>query len=219
MKLPRVAILCMALLLVSGSVSLAKGFGHRGGFGPGGLLMIPEVQRELKLEQSQLDRLRQLGEEMRVKAQETFRGVQNLPREERDRRFFAFHSEWNRAIDEILDDRQEERLKQLHLQREGVRALYRKDVADKLRLSSDQRQRIGTILEGEREEMRKAFEGFNGTMTPDQREEIGRRFREVKEQTDARLTAVLTDSQKRHWQSMQGAPFRFPEFRRGRRRN
>lgn len=217
MKLLRVAVLCAALILIFQNAGTAQRGHRRGGpGGPGFLLVHPEVQRELKLSDTQVEQLKTLGQEMSSKAQETFRGVQNLPREERFRRFRAFNQEWEKRIGEILNERQSDRLAQLHLQLQGQRALSRRDVADKLRLSTDQRQKVDAALDAEREAMKEAFRGFSGgTMTQGERDRIDQIFREVRAQTDARLNAVLTDSQRRQWQSMLGAPFKFPDFRRG----
>ena len=216
MKLLRLAALLGAFLIFITQDAEAqrprRGFG-----GPGFLLTTPEVQRELRLSEAQIDQLKQLGQEMGAKAQESFRAVQNLSREERFRRFRAFDAEWHRRIGDILNKGQNERLAQLNLQLQGQRALGRKEVADELRLSAEQRQRIDDILDGERDAFRQAFESFKGgTMTPDQREEIDRKFREVRAQTDARLNGALTEGQRRQWQSMLGAPFKFPDFRRHR---
>ena len=216
MKLLRAVALIAALIAITGTPAAAQKRGGHPRGGPAGLLMIPEVQRELKLESGELDRLESLHRDMGAKAQETFSGLQNLPREERDRRFQAFGAEYQRRIDAILDDRQRKRLKQLDYQRGGARSLGRKDVAEALDLSADQRQRIQSTFEGEHEAMKAAAESIRTgtTMTPDQREEFGRKFREIRAQTDARVLAVLTERQERQWQSMQGAPFKFPEFRR-----
>lgn len=206
-----------ALLLASGPAR-AQGFGGRrgghGGFGPGGLVMMPEVQRELHLDQSQIDQLRQLGVDMREKAMDTFRGIQDLPREERDKRFQSFDAEYRKRINEILDRRQSERLNQLNLQRDGLRGLRRKEVADELKLSQDQRQRVQDAMDSERDLMRDAFKGFQGTMTDGQREALRQKIGEIHAATDARLNAVFTESQRRQWQAMLGPPFKFPEFRR-----
>lgn len=218
MKLLRLAALLGAFLMLV-TQGAAEAQRHRRGFGgPGFLLTVPEVQRELRLTDAQVEQLKQLGQEMGAKAQESFRAVQNLSREERFRRFRAFDAEWHRRIADILSKSQNERLGQLNLQLQGQRALARKEVADELRLSADQRQRIEGILDGEREAFRQAFESIKtgGTMTQDQREEIGRKFREVRGQTDVRLNGTLTDSQRRQWQAMLGTPFKFPEFRKPR---
>ncbi|MCC2671955.1 MAG: hypothetical protein K0Q72_4426, partial [Armatimonadetes bacterium] len=39
------------------------------------------------------------------------------------------------------------------------------------------------------------------------------RFRELHGLTDMKLSAVLTEGQRRQFQSLQGPPIKFPEFR------
>lgn len=212
-KLLSLTAFCAAALLLLAVAAEAQHSRRRGGFGPGWLLMFPEVQRELKLEPDQLERLQQLGLQMRAKWEESFKGLQELPPEERGRRFMAFDKEYRSRLAEILDRRQSERLEQLGLQREGIRALGRPDVAGELKLSPDQRQRVQAAMDGERGAMRDLFEGVRGNMSPDKREEIRQKMDEIRRGTEGRLNGILTDSQKRQWQGMLGAPFKFPEFR------
>lgn len=205
-----------AALAVAGS-AFAQGF-RRGGFGgPLDLLAMPEVQKELKLEVAQIDLIKQLGQEMAQKAP-TPDDFHKMTREERARQFEQMRQEQEKKLAEILESRQMARLKQLSIQHLGItRTLARKDIQDDLRLSADQRARIQVIIDGQGDELRRVFQGFprGGNMTQDQREEIGRKFLEVLAATEGKLNAVLTDAQKRQYQAMQGAPFKFPERRPG----
>lgn len=215
-KLLSLAALLAALLFSAQSAEAQRSRG-RGGFGPAWLLMFPEVHRELKLDQDQIDRLQQLAVQMRAKSREVFAGIQDLPPEERGRRFRAFDKEYRSRIDEILDRKQADRLAQIGLQREGIRAIGRPDIARELKLSADQRQRVEAILHQERASIKDLFGGVGGVMAPGDREAVRARIGEIRRTTESRLNAVLTDSQRREWQGMLGAPFKFPEFR-GRRR-
>jgi len=223
MKL-RVTVLAGALALVMAAGALAQGGGGRGGFGRGGgfggggvagLLMIEEVRKEIKVDEAQQDLLQQLGQEMRTKAGETFRNFQDIPQEERTRRMTAFTAEYEKKIGEILDAKQMARLKQLSIQQAGPRALARKDVQDELKITPDQKTKIDQALEGERQAMQQAFEGFRngGQMTDEQRQQARTRFEEARKGTEAKLLGVLTEPQKKNFTAMQGAPFKFPEFR------
>jgi Spy/CpxP family protein refolding chaperone len=225
MKL-RMAMLSGALALVMAGAALAQGGGGRpgGGFGrgPGGggagsLLMMEEVRKELKIDEAQQDLLMQLGQEMRTKAGETFRNLQDVPREERDKRFAAFNAEYQKKIGEILDAKQMARLRQLEIQRGGVRSLTRKDVQDELKLTADQRTRIEQAMDGERQAMQQAFEGFRngGQMTDEQRQAARTKFEEARKGTETKLLGVLTEPQKKQFTAMQGPLFKFPEVRFG----
>lgn len=225
MKFARILVLCAGMALFITSNAHAQQ-GRRGNFGRGGrggaaqLLQTPEVQKELKLDAAQIDLLNQLNTELREKGRTVFQSSQGLAPEERDRKFAEFRVESEKKIGEILDAKQKARLHQLELQQSGMRGLSRPDVQDELKLSADQRAKIKTAVDSEREEMRKAFEGFRGggqNMTQEQRQEAFRKFGEVRTATEGKLSAILTDAQKKQYQSMQGAAFTFPERQRRQR--
>jgi hypothetical protein len=194
------------------------------------VLRMPEVQKELKVDEAQLLLIQQLGQEMRSQMGTIFQSggdFRTMSREERERRFALLgevRAKYEKQLGEILNAKQNARLKQLQLQRGGVRVLARPDVQNDLRLTPDQRVKIKETLEGEGAAFREAFANFQPGpgMTNDQREEARRKFGEVRQATDAKLNAVLTDHQKKQFQAMLGAPFKFPPFQfrpRGRRPN
>ena len=218
MKLVRMFAFAALLAVLAPAGAQAQGRGGRGGFGgPGQLLQIPEVQKELKLDEAQIDLLKQLSAEMREKGQALFQGAQNLSEDERNKRFRDFRAESDKKVGEILDAKQKTRLRQLEIQQMGARAVSRPDVQDELKLTADQKQKIQAAVEGEGAAMRAAFEGFQGgqNMTDQQRQDAFAKMREVRTQTDAKITAVLTEAQKKQLVTMQGAPFKFPEMRGG----
>ncbi|MBS0201772.1 MAG: CotH kinase family protein [Planctomycetes bacterium] len=90
----------------------------------------------------------------------------------------------------ILDAKQLDRLNQLRLQREGVQALNRDDLARKLGLSEEQREKL-------RNQPPEAFAPF---APPD-----------VRQQAQADALAVLTDAQRNRFTELQGKEFKFPE--------
>jgi vacuolar-type H+-ATPase subunit H len=204
----------MALFITSSAHAQQQG--RRGG-GRGGasqLLQTPEVQKELKLDAAQIDLLKQLNMELREKGQSVFQSAQSLSPEERDKKISEFRAESEKKIGEILDAKQKTRLHQLELQQAGMRGLSRTEVQDELKLTPDQRAKIKAAVDSEREEMRKAFEGFRAggqNMTQEQRQEAFKKFGEVRTATEGKLGLVLTDAQKKQYQAMQGAAFTFPE--------
>jgi hypothetical protein len=216
----RARILALLLTLACAAPSLAQGRGRGpGGSGPLDLLRVPEVQQELKLSQAQIELLGQVRQQMGEKMRDLFqqggerRGGSPQDRQRRMAEFQKLRESYDKQALEILDHKQAARLKQLRIQRRGIRALGDKDVQDDLRLSGDQRSRIESTLQAERDDFRSAFDGVRpgSNMTNEQRDEIRRKIEEVRSGTAAKLNAILTDGQKRQFQSMQGAPFRFPE--------
>lgn len=225
MKMMKVWAAGMALVLSAG-VAMAQGrrggFGGpgRGGFGgPTSLLRIPEVQKELKIEDPQLDLIRQVQQEQGEKMRAMFQGSEGLSREERQKQFEArrpqmeqLTQETEKKIGEILDKKQMARLKQLSIQRDGTRALGRKDVQDELKLTADQRSKVEAAFEAQGEAMRAAFQGVDfANMTDTDRQAIRAKMEQLRTQNDAKIMGILTDPQKKQYQTMQGAPFKFPE--------
>lgn len=197
------------------------GFGGPGGGGAQFLLMLPEVQKELKLDAAQVDLLqglRQGGPGGPGGGRQAFEEFQKLSPEERQKRFTAMRQQEDKKVAEILDAKQLARLKQLQLQQRGVRALGQSDVADSLKLTPDQKQRVQTAMQGEQDGMRQMFQGFQPGAEPpsdEQRQQIMKKMQDLRTGTDSKLNAVLTESQKAQFKQMQGAPFTFPQQRFG----
>lgn len=220
MKLSRIWLAGAALILAA-SASFAQGRpGGRGGFGNFGLLgisSIPAVQMELKLDAAQVDLLKQLSAEVRQKAEANRpdrASFQNLSPEERTKRFAELRAqaektqaENDKKVAEILDAKQMARLKQLELQRMGLRALTRKDVQTALKLTPEQQTRIKAATDAQTDAFRAAFQGGQN-MSQDERRAA---FTKIQTDTDAKLDAVLTADQKKQLEAMKGAAFKFPE--------
>jgi hypothetical protein len=211
-----------------GRPGFGGGFGGPGGGGVTGLLRIPEVQAELKVDEAQKELLDQVSQEMFQKMRTLFQppagGAQGNqgnrfqpPSPETMKKMAALQADQLKQVGEILDPKQMARLKQLGVQQAGTRALAQDEVAAQLKLSADQRQRITAAVTGEQEAMRSLFTGFEpGTPpTDEQRAEWRKKMTDARSATDAKLLAVLTEPQKTQFKALQGAPFKFPEFRFG----
>jgi len=208
-----IAILLLSLTAVC---ACAQGRPHR----PRGLLelaLVPEVQKELKLDDSHVAELRAARVTLEEKARGDRSVIMGLSPEEREKRFQAFRAEVERKVAEVLDVQQMRRLKQLDLQLWGTRALVRQDVQDRLHLSPDQRARIQSIMADERSAVRSVFGDFHGgkELTPEQRAELRKKLdamRDIQAQADGKLIAVLSEHQQKHFRWIQGPPFKFPDF-------
>ena len=180
------------------------GFGGPPGGGPGSaamLLGVPEVRKELGISESQTKPVDEWQSESMEQMRASFGAInfqelQTLSEEERDKRFAEARAKADEAakkgderLTKILDAKQLERLKQLRLQRDGTAALTRPEIAKSLKLSDEQRAKLGKL---------QADMPFFAP--PDQRQ---------KQQADA--LAVLTSDQKKTWTELTGAEFKFPE--------
>ena len=216
----RRVLFCLATCcLAVATTVLAQGFrgpgpgGPRGpGFGgPGSgdplasaaLIGLAEVQQELKLTDEQkpkiADELRKMQEQTRS-VFESFnpQEIVTLEEKERDERFAKMRTKMDdvtkqtsELLGKILDKQQSARFAELQLQRGGVGALVREDIAKQLKLSDEQRAKLRELIE-----QNPPFP----PPTPDQRKKI---------ETDS--VALLSDSQKDQWAKLKGADFKFPE--------
>lgn len=215
------------------------GFGFGGGRGgPGGELMIlgmPEVQKELSITDDQ----KALVEDMMADLREgggqrpDFASFRDLSEEERNKRFEEMRKQGEarvkqaeEAVKAILDEKQFARYEELRLQRAGVMALSRPEVADKLALTQEQKDKLAELRPqgggrggpgGRGPGGPGGQPGGEGNRPP--RGEGGERpdfqammaqMRERQAKMEADTLAVLTPEQKTKWESMLGKKFEFP---------
>ncbi len=224
MKLNKIWAFGAALSLVAG-VAFAQGFGGGGGrgFGGGGplqIVMITEVQKELKIDEVQVDLLKQLSAEFQPKYRELFQGFRpggggGGDREAIQAKMQALSADESKKVAEILDAKQMSRVKQLQLQRAGSMALFQPEIQTALKITPEQKTKLQGVQTEQREAMMQMFQSFQGQQpTPEQRQEIGKKMEDMRTQGDTKMLAVLTSDQKKQFDGMKGAPFTFPQFQR-----
>ena len=193
----------MLLGLTSTAMAQRTGQGGFGGGGSAGLLMIEEVRKELNITSEQQEKLQALRGE---------RGnTENLSREERVKRFEELAKKADETIKSVLDEKQQKRLAELRIQREGANSLARAEVAEKVSLEQAQKDQIKKIVDDVKPTDFGAFQNA----TQEERQKLMAEIREQREKTNTAILAVLTPAQKESFEKMQGAKFTFPEFRRG----
>lgn len=233
--LRRVAWPVCVLILTMSVATIAQDrqsrFGQGGGFSMFGggssalLLAAPEVQKELAISDEQKGLLDGLLVELREQGRNLFgsggfQDFKNLSREEIQQRMASFQKraeEMNKKSDEminmILEPPQTDRLSQLRLQREGVASFLREDIAQKLGLTDEQRDRMARIQHGSRPDRPSGgFLNFRDMSSEEQRE-FFKKAREHAEKVNSDTLAVLTPDQREAWTKLQGKKFEFPEPR------
>jgi hypothetical protein len=208
------AAICLAVLASLTNEALAqrgRGFRRLFGVSRAQLASLPDVQKELKMSDEQKTRVAEVNEQLRDKrhnllgtAFESWSTVQ--PRLE------ELNNDASNEVNQVLDPAQRKRLQEISIQQNGPRAIQDPDVATELKLSAEQQTKLAAAVT----ENTKAFEaGFGQGRQEQWRERMG----QLADEADARLSAVLTDEQKKELDTLKGEPFEvdLPQFfRRGR---
>lgn len=114
-----------------------------------------------------------------------------------------------KALGEVLNDKQLKRLRQIDLQQRGNRAFTDAKVQKELKITDEQSENIKTILDESAKEMREMFKdggGFGGG----NQEKIAALNKETKE----KVQGVLTSDQRKQYKQLIGEEFKFetPNF-------
>jgi hypothetical protein len=198
-------VLTLGALALLASPALAQG---RGGFMPGGgagFLMAPNVQKDLKLSDTQVEKIQPTLRELREKHQDDFAALRDASPEERQAKMRSL----NKSItDEVkkalsLSDDQSKRYDQIALQMRGLQAFADPTVAEKLKLTDDQKSKIREIAEASRG----SFAGaFNKDASEEERAEARKKMVATQKENLTKTQALLTDDQKKAWKDLTGEP-------------
>ncbi len=214
----------MALSIVSVFSVSAMAQGRGGGGGPGGgrmgmgggpigLMMMKEVRDELKLDEEQVKELDEMGKSMR----DSFAGMRPqgggapdpAAMQEAMEKMRKSMAELESKLEDMLDPKQMDRLVGLVIQRENLRALSSKMVAERLEITDEQKTKMAELEKENGEKMR---EMFTGGFSPEMRDKI----RVAREEADEKIKGLLTSTQKELMETLKGPEFKFPEPQRGR---
>jgi hypothetical protein len=126
--------------------------------------MNEAVQKDLKLTATQTQKLQQIEETMRAKRREMFEGAG----EERPdpqtvmAAMTTLRRQQDAAIAKVLDKSQKTRLSEIELQRDGIVAVARKEIATKLKITAVQSKKIQAIIDDMRIAQRTLMPQFGG---------------------------------------------------------
>ena len=207
---------CSKLMLSVGMVAilagpaLAQGQG-RGGFGGGmggpvNLLGNPSVQKELKIDDAQKEKVTALVTETREKMTDLRDKLTDLQGQER----FTKQQELSKPINEaalksaasFLKPEQIKRLHEIEIQQRGATALSDPVIAKKLGVTDEQTTKVKSILADQQSEMQEirqsAGQDFQAAMP---------KIQALRKETNTKVMALMTEDQKKTWKEMTGEPF------------
>jgi hypothetical protein len=190
-----------------------RGYGMMGGGGVSMLIGNESVQKELKLDDTQVTKAKELADKNREKATAFREETKDLDQEERRTKSAEMRKEMNestlKAVAEFLKPEQVARLKQISYQTMGAMAFADPDIAKKLNITDAQKEEIKTINDESMATMREIGQGFQ-----DDREGTMKKMAEHRKETLNKIVAKLNDEQQKTWKEMTGTPFEVKfEFR------
>jgi hypothetical protein len=215
------------------------GGGMMGG-GPA-ILFRADVQKELKLTQEQIEKLREVvpsgpggrggmggpGGPPRGQGGQQG-GVQGGQRQQRQqggppeggRRMGQNPEEMQKvdaAVKGVLNDSQYKRFHELDLQLSGPMAVLRPDVSEKLKITDEQRQQIMQAMRPQGGQRGQGGQG--GVQGGQQRRQGGppqgsdpAQMEQRRKEQEAKVLALLTDAQQNQWTQMLGKKFEFEKM-------
>ncbi|HEY2155551.1 MAG TPA: Spy/CpxP family protein refolding chaperone [Isosphaeraceae bacterium] len=176
-----------------------------GGFGMGGggamLLSNKSVQKELKVSDEQAEKLNTLATDTMAKNRERFQGFQDLSPEERQSKMREAQAELHKGLDGVLKPEQVVRFKQVEIQVAGFNAFGTPRVQEALKLTDEQKTKVREISDEARGAM-PSREDFQSD-----REAAMKKRAEISKGATEKVTALLTEDQKKSWKDLTGEPF------------
>jgi len=193
--------------------------GGQGGYAS--LLGNEGVQKELKMEKEQTEKVAEATKKITEKHADAFAKLRDLEGEERRTKSTELNrivsEETLKAASEILKTEQITRLKQIELQRAGVAAFSRADVEKALSINDEQKTKFKAIAEESSTKMRELLGGGapGGARPARPAAGAGRggdqtKITALRKEMTEKAMAVCTDDQKKIWKELTGAAFEVP---------
>jgi hypothetical protein len=171
-----------------------------------GLLLIPAVQKELKLEPGQVEGAKALAVKLREKMLAGFKGIETLEIADRVRKLEevnkGLEAETKTGLDSLLKDDQRKRLRQISLQDRSGMAFGDAEVQDALEMSDAQKARVQSFVNQAFDQTRAVVQAGRA----DSKEVIGK-VQALRKRLAERVVSELTDDQKKAWAELLGPPF------------
>jgi Spy/CpxP family protein refolding chaperone len=218
----------MAGLLVAGLVVMAeaqqRGFGGGGPqWGPTQLIVAEVVQKDLKLSDEQIEKVKTWSEAQKAKAGEgkgagkgggNFKNMTKEERQELFEKMAAQAAESRKAaykdLAGVLKPEQLARLKQIELQANGIQAFQSDETIAALMLTDSQKSKVKEIMSEFQKDRREVFGGGGGGKGGFDKEKMAENQKKVDKLEKTAFGDIeesLTADQKKAWKELTGEPF------------
>lgn len=210
------ACVMVAALLSAAQAQAAEGRGGFVFFGRGGslvgLLNLEQVQKELKLNEEQVGKVKEVGQKLAEEMRQQYAGLREIEdREKRMAKLTELSGQMDRKamgqLRDVLSNEQRRRLFQIRTQVRGVVAsLSQERTANRLKLTEEQKEKVAAIDKATQQKQREAFQGSADLSQEERRARFGE-FRKIRQKADEEALALLTAEQKDAFAKMQGEKF------------
>jgi len=214
--------LLLAVALVAAAEALAAEGKPRGGgmMARGGtllgLLSTEKVQKELKLTDEQIEKVKQASEKVRKEMAEKFSGLRDV-QDQKERRAKMVEllnqsdAQARKELGDVLPRDTWRRLSQIRLQVRGAAwALTNARTADRLKLTDEQKKKAAEIDKATQDKTFEVFSAMRNLSEEERREkmaETGKKMQAIRSEADKKALDVLTAEQKEAFEKMKGEKF------------
>lgn len=166
------------------------------------------IQRELRINEQQLQRMQQAYGDIYGRFQDRFAGLKSLDDAKRAEQLRelsrSFGTEFQKSTVGILSEQQMQRFNQLNLQRQGLDVFFDPQLQKQLNLTDQQLQQLRKFDEA----FDRDFQGLSREAAA--AEEAQRRFDALIRQRNEQINSIMNPQQRTTFQQMIGQPFNFP---------
>jgi hypothetical protein len=216
------ALPMLATGMLVGNLVLAQEQGPRAssnasgtGLAGGAILMLvgaEQIQKELKMSEDQVGKVRKLEDEQLA----SMAGVFTLPPVERDQRLADIQkqgAELDKKVKDLLSAEQSTRLGQIQLWMGGVAVLTTdQEAAKAVKLTETQKDKIKMIIEENLRKRAELSKGLRGARREEQAK-IRQELAALKNDGETACITILTDVQMSRFEELRGPKFEFDEER------
>jgi Spy/CpxP family protein refolding chaperone len=201
------AAVAAAVIVMPAAAQGRRGFGGFGG--PGALLGIPNVQKEIKLTEEQLKKYEEFNKGNESKRQEMREAFQNMDREKAQEIQKELAAATEKFIKDTLNADQSKRLKQISRQANGPNAFTDEETAKELKLTDEQKDGIKKIVEDLGSQSKEAFTGAD-FQDQEAMAALRKKVQGMRTEATEKITKMLTADQKKTWKDLTGDKFDLP---------
>lgn len=208
MRSLKMSLTALGIAALLASPAWAQRGGGMFGGGPAFLISNKSVQEELKLDDKQVEKAKEVSDKVREKmtALRDSSELQNLEGAERFTKMQELmkpiNEEASKSVAELLKPEQSKRLKQISLQQQGAFAFSNPEFQKEMKFTDDQKAKLKDIQEATNKRMVEIREEAAGDF-----QAMREKMTEMRKETLEKITALLSDDQKKDWKEKTGAPF------------